>query len=151
MDPIDQRPNIGAGTPLFPGSDMPWSGPAVPARIYRPARAVTQSGPGRKDWVLEFERTVPLRIEPLMGWTSIRDPFADHRLYFPDLKSAVAFAERRSWRYRVEEPPPHRMPRKSYCDRFKYDLRLAMERAAADALAMTSDDVREQIARLADA
>ena len=148
MGLIDQGPNIGARTPLFPGSEMPWGGPVVPVRIYRPARAVTQSGPGRKDWVLEFARTVPPRIEPLMGWTTGEDPFANLRLYFPNLKSAVAFAERHGWPYSVEEPPSHRVAPKSHVDRFKYDLRTAMERPASNRRDMTVSSAREQISSL---
>jgi hypothetical protein len=148
MDERDERQNIGAGAPRLPGSEMPWDGWLVPARIYRPARSAMQSGPGRKVWVLEFERTLRPRIEPLMGWTTGEDPFANLRLYFPDLKSAVAFAERQGWPYSVEEPPSQRVAPKSYADHFKYDLRMAMERAASNTHDMTASSLREQILSL---
>jgi ETC complex I subunit-like protein len=53
--------------------------------------------------MLEFERTVPPLIEPLMGWTESDDPLAPVRLHFPDLQSAIAFAERHGWRYQVHD------------------------------------------------
>lgn len=143
-----ERQNIGAGAPRFPGSDMPWDGPLVPARIFRPARSATQSGPGRKNWVLEFDRTLRPRIEPLMGWTTGEDPFTSLRLYFPDLKSAVAFAERQRWPYSVEEPPSHRAAPRSHASHLKYDLRLAIERAASNGRDLTVSNAREQVSSL---
>jgi hypothetical protein len=55
--------------------------------------------------VLEFERTVPPTVEPLMGWTESADPFAPIRLEFPDLQCAIEFAERQGWRYDIRETP----------------------------------------------
>jgi hypothetical protein len=38
-----------------------------------------------------------------MGWTESVDPFAAVPLHFPDLQSAIAFAERQGWRYQVRD------------------------------------------------
>lgn len=95
--------------PKMPGTSM--RSDAVPtAIIYRPARSAMTSAPRPRRWVLEFEPASPLRIEPLMGWTSSDDPFRAIRLIFPDRDSAVEFAERQDWRYVVREDPPARRP-----------------------------------------
>jgi hypothetical protein len=80
-----------------------------PCRIYQPSPTVMQSGGRHKrKWVLEFEPASPRRIEPLMGWTASEDPFAQIRLTFPDLSSAVDYAERQGLDYQVVDPPARR-------------------------------------------
>ena len=39
-----------------------------------------------------------------MGWTTGGDPFATISLRFPTLSSALDFAERQGWTYRLEDP-----------------------------------------------
>jgi hypothetical protein len=76
------------------------------ARIYRPAPPPGRGGRGRfGTWLLEFDRTVPPVVEPLMGWTESADPFTPIKLHFPDLQSAIEFAERQGWRYEVRDAP----------------------------------------------
>lgn len=95
--------------PKIPGTDLNSTG--VPtARIYRPAKSAMQSAPGRNDWVLEFEPSVPKMIDPLMGWTTSRDPYAPIRLTFPDRESAIEFAQRNDWTYIVSDSPAKRRP-----------------------------------------
>jgi hypothetical protein len=91
------------------------------ARIYRPARGVTQSGFGRtKSWVLEFERAMAREIEPLMGWTSSSEPSSQVKIAFDTKDEAVAFVEKLGIAYRVEEPKPDPVRRGlSYSDNFK--------------------------------
>ena len=91
------------------------------ARIYRPSRSVTQSGRGKtKHWILDYERTQPREIEPLMGWTSSAETDSQVRLSFHTKEEAVAFAEKRGIAYRVEEPAPDPERRGlSYSDNFK--------------------------------
>jgi hypothetical protein len=55
-------------------------------------------------WLLEFERTKPSIIEPVMSWIAGDDPIAPLQLYFSDLLSAVRFAEREGWPYEVHKP-----------------------------------------------
>jgi len=47
-----------------------------------------------------------------MGWTATDDPFAQIRLSFPALASAVAYAEREGLDYTVVEPPALRPVRR---------------------------------------
>ncbi|WP_376711342.1 NADH dehydrogenase ubiquinone Fe-S protein 4 [Pseudochrobactrum lubricantis] len=88
--------------PKIPGTDLPsWDVPT--AIIYRPARSAMTSAPRPNYWILEFEPSRPLQVEPLMGYTSSNDPYRSIRLKFPDRESAVEFAEQQDWRYFVRE------------------------------------------------
>ena len=101
-----------------------WEDDRPAVRIYRPGRAVTQAGlAGTRQWLLEFESDDPQRPEPLMGWTSARDPRRQIRMAFPSKESAVAFALRRGWRAVISEPPPARRQPKRYADRLRIEAR----------------------------
>ncbi len=84
-----------------------------------------------------------------MGWTAGDDPFATIRLSSPKLQSAIEFAERHGWRYRVDEPPPQRVMLKSYADRFRYDLAGAIQRTTPYAGPAAGETTRERIDRMA--
>jgi hypothetical protein len=109
--------------PRFPGSDL--QGGGVPAvHIYRPAPPPGRGGLGRfGKWILEFERSVPPLIEPLMGWTESDDPFAPIRLHFPDLQSAIEFAERHGWHYQVHDASIPATGGKTLRNAARYDIR----------------------------
>ena len=94
--------------PKIPGTDL--TSPDLPtALIYRPARSSHTSAPIRRQhWILEFEPARAPVIEPLMGWTATEDPYRPIRLTFPDLDSAIAFAERNDWQYIVRHEPDKR-------------------------------------------
>ena len=91
------------------------------ARIYRPRRGATQSGTARtKAWLLEIERTEPLEIDPLMGWTGSTETEMQVKVSFDTREEAMAYAEKRGITYEVEEPPPDFERRGlSYSDNFK--------------------------------
>ena len=144
----DRGYDIARVAPLLPGTPMPATGPVPSVRIYQPAPSVKQSGPGRRRWVLEFERTVPPFIDPLTGWAAGADPLAHLRLEFPDSRNAIAFAERHGWSYEVEEPPRRQIVPKSYTDRFKYDLADTLQRVEPwRGPTMSNDRARELVAR----
>jgi len=91
------------------------------ARIYKPAQTAMQSGPARtKEWVLEYEPETPREIDPLMGWTSSRDMHSQIKLSFDSKEEAMAYAERAGIAYRLDEPTPRSLVRKSYADNFRY-------------------------------
>ncbi|XP_012846659.1 PREDICTED: NADH dehydrogenase [ubiquinone] iron-sulfur protein 4, mitochondrial-like isoform X2 [Erythranthe guttata] len=81
--------------------------------IYSPARTATQQGSGKVGrWKINFLSTQKWE-NPLMGWTSTGDPYAnvgDAGLSFDSEEAAKAFAERHGWEYTV----------KSYADNFKW-------------------------------
>jgi ETC complex I subunit-like protein len=64
---------------------------------------MTSDTRGAAHWVLRFERSLPLYLEPLMGWTADDDPIADVELKFGSLNSAIRFAERQGINYRVQD------------------------------------------------
>jgi hypothetical protein len=91
------------------------------AKIYRPAKTAMQSGKaGAKRWVLEFEQTIALKTEALMGWTSSADPSGQIRLYFETMEHAVAFARAHDMPHQVTEPPETKRIMKAYGDNFAY-------------------------------
>jgi hypothetical protein len=123
--------NQGQQIPRLPGGSMP-AGTRLPvAYIYRPAPSATQSGLAQtKKWVLEFEPWNARRVEPLMGWTSSRDPFASIALLrFPNRQSAIDFAERQGLPYVIRDPRTRRFRPKRYVDNFKRDPSGAMTQA----------------------
>ena len=91
------------------------------ARICRPGRGATQSGHARtKSWILEYERSTPRVIEPLMGWTSSSETTNQVKLSFDTRDEAVAFVEKLGIQYRIDEPKPDVERRGlSYSDNFK--------------------------------
>lgn len=143
--------NQSRAMPVLPGTTCPAGAELPIARIHPCPHSITQSGLGRKGWLLEFERSSAPFIEPLMGWTGSDDPFAQVHLNFPDLQSAINFAERHGWRYRVEDPPASRATLKSYADRFRYDLAEATWRARPYAGPWVSGEARARIERLTEA
>ena len=98
---------------------------ALKAKIYRPAKTAMQSGKARtRDWILEFERRSPRRIEPLMGYTASDDTLAQVKLQFETKDDAIAYAEREGLEFRVfEARDPRRRPL-SYSDNFRYDRKV---------------------------
>jgi hypothetical protein len=91
------------------------------ARIYRPAKTAMQSGLAKtKDWLLDYEPASPREVEPLMGWTGTGDMLSQVKLWFASKEEAIAYAEKNGIPYRVYEPNPRAMSKKSYSDNFKF-------------------------------
>ena len=91
-------------------------------RIFQPAKTAMQSGyAGTDKWHLEFAPGSPRVADPLMGWTSSTDTRAQVRLTFDTKAEAIAFAEKHSLPYLVEEPHQRKIRPKSYADNFRYD------------------------------
>ena len=90
------------------------------ARIFKPARAATQSGAANsKAWKLTYEPETAMAVEPLMGWTSSDDMNRQIKLSFATKDEAIAYAERNGLAYRVEEPKTVVQKVFSYSDNFK--------------------------------
>jgi hypothetical protein len=91
------------------------------ARIFKPAQSAMQQGrAGTDEWVLEFERRSPRKIEPLMGWTSSDDTRTQVRVRFPTLEEAIAYATREGIAFRIEEAKKTELKPKSYAENFKF-------------------------------
>ena len=79
-----------------------------------------QSGKGKsKEWLLEFERSLPPTAEPMMGWTS-GDTTTQVRLQFATQLEAEEYARRKGIVYDVKPVAPVRLNKKSYSDNFKF-------------------------------
>ncbi|KAL8528841.1 hypothetical protein ACS0TY_006336 [Phlomoides rotata] len=72
--------------------------------IYSPARTASQQGAGKVGrWKINF-LSIQKWENPLMGWTSTGDPYAnvgDAALSFDSKEAAIEFAERHGWAYTV--------------------------------------------------
>ena len=67
-------------------------------------RSAARFGRARQHgWQLRFERRQPVGIDPLTGWTTGTDPLAQINLRFPDLASAIRYAERHDLPYDLRE------------------------------------------------
>ncbi|KAF7128878.1 hypothetical protein RHSIM_Rhsim10G0099100 [Rhododendron simsii] len=112
--------------------------------IFSPARTATQQGSGKvgkwkinfmstqnvllKDlaWTIEILLVLLFSIRwenPLMGWTSTGDPYAnvgDAGFGFDSEEAAVAFAQKHGWEYTVKKPHTPLLKIKAYADNFKW-------------------------------
>ncbi|PCI04580.1 MAG: ETC complex I subunit [Hyphomicrobiales bacterium] len=96
------------------------------ARIYSPAKTAMQSGKNKTgNWVLEFEPESPRKVEPLMGYTASGDMKSQIKLKFPDLDSAIAYAEKHKIAYQVQKPQEARRRKMSYSENFAPDRSLS--------------------------
>ncbi|TXG52543.1 hypothetical protein EZV62_021712 [Acer yangbiense] len=91
--------------------------------IYSPARTATQQGSGKVGkWKINF-LSIQKWENPLMGWTSTGDPYAnvgEAGLCFDSEAAAKAFAEKYGWEYTVKKPHTPLLKPKSYADNFKW-------------------------------
>lgn len=92
------------------------------ARIFKPARNAMQSGKAKtKKWVLEFEPAEAKHLDPLMGWAGSGDMRAQVRLRFDTLEAAQAYADGAGLDVEIMAPPPVKVHKRNYADRFAYD------------------------------
>ena len=92
----------------------------MPARIFQKIKSSTSSGKGRLDkWILEFERTVAERADPLTGWIGSGETQPQVVLSFDTLDAAKAYAEREGIDAHVVASPPNRLKLQAYSDNFK--------------------------------
>uniref|UniRef100_A0A1D1XFJ9 NADH dehydrogenase [ubiquinone] iron-sulfur protein 4, mitochondrial n=1 Tax=Anthurium amnicola TaxID=1678845 RepID=A0A1D1XFJ9_9ARAE len=91
--------------------------------IYSPARTATQQGSGKVGrWKINFMSTQKWE-NPLMGWTSTGDPYAnvgDAALSFDSAEAAAAFSEKHGWDYVVKKQHTPLLKPKAYADNFKW-------------------------------
>jgi hypothetical protein len=94
------------------------------AYIYKPARTAMQSGTAKtREWVMEFDRSEPKEVEPLMGWTSSGDTRQQVQLLFATKEEAIAYCEQQGITYRVSDP---KLPKRrviAYADNFAFSRR----------------------------
>ena len=92
------------------------------ARIYQPSKNALQSGQANtRKWVVEYEPEEAKRNDELMGWVGSGDMRGQLKLKFENKDDAIAYAERNSIPYIVQDPKKRRQRPKSYADNFRYD------------------------------
>jgi hypothetical protein len=92
------------------------------ARIYKPARTAMQSGKAgqAEKWLLEYEPEVPLKSDPLMGYTFSSDMRRQVKIEFDTCEEAIAYAERYGIPFHLQ-PDHEAAPKKlSYADNFRF-------------------------------
>ncbi|KAJ1291647.1 hypothetical protein BS78_02G331700 [Paspalum vaginatum] len=91
--------------------------------IYSPARTASQQGSGKTGrWKINFLSTQKWE-NPLMGWTSTGDPYAnvgEAGLTFDSAESAKEFAEKHGWNYVVRKRHTPLLKPKAYAENFKW-------------------------------
>jgi hypothetical protein len=89
-------------------------------RIYKPSKSAMQSGKGSDKWIMQFVQDNSGKFkEDLMGRTSSTDMSNEIKLFFPNLESAIAFANKNFYLYEVIEPKKPLIHKKSYADNFR--------------------------------
>jgi hypothetical protein len=89
------------------------------ARIYRPAKPATQSGRFKsRFWIVKPEPRSRREPDRLIGWIGSDDTDQQLELRFPSREAAIAFCERKGWRYTLSEPHTPLLRPKSYAENF---------------------------------
>lgn len=91
--------------------------------IYQASRNVMQSGllhQNAETWRIDFDNGQARWENPLMGWTSSRDPVQAVVLKFRTREEATRYAERQGWTWTVREPHLPVLKPKSYSENFVY-------------------------------
>ena len=90
------------------------------ARILETQRKTTQSGRAQAGrWQLEFERSEPLRPDPLTGWAGSGDTDTQVRLRFPTKEAAIDYCKRRGIDFHLVEAKPVTLKLQAYSDNFR--------------------------------
>ena len=90
------------------------------ARIIELERKTTQSGKANAGlWLLEFERSQPLRPDPLTGWAGSGDTKPQVRMTFASSDAAIAYCSAKGLEYHLVPAPPVRLKLQAYADNFR--------------------------------
>lgn len=90
------------------------------ARISELDRRTTQSGKANAGrWLLEFERSEPMRPDPLTGWSGSGDTRTQVRINFATCEEAIAYAKRHAIPYHLVPATPVKMKIQAYADNFR--------------------------------
>ena len=78
-----------------------------------------------RHWLLEFPRSEPRRLDPLMGWTSSSDTQAQVRISFESKEAAIAYAEAHGIDYTMQQPAERKpvIRKRGYAENFAYERR----------------------------
>jgi len=89
-------------------------------KIYQPAKSSMQSGlKNTKKWCLEVMDIYEKKLSPTFGWISSNNTYDQVKLYFDSLESAVEFAKKNNFSYKVFNSKKRSVLKKTYSDNFK--------------------------------
>lgn len=91
------------------------------AKIYQPTKNAMQSGQSKNFWLLEFAAKQEQFVEPLMGWTGVKDTLYEVKLKFDSKEDAIAYAERNNVSFELVERSLKTIKPKSYSANFAFD------------------------------
>jgi hypothetical protein len=89
-------------------------------RIFKPTKSATQSGKNKqKKWLMEpiIEENIR-EINPMMGWTSIKNTSTQFKLSFNSLEEAVEYGKKNNLEFVVQEAKESSIKKKSYSENF---------------------------------
>jgi len=90
------------------------------ARISELERKTTQSGNANAGrWLLEFERSEPLKPDPLTGWNGSGDTNTQVRMNFESKDAAIAYCDKHGLGYHIVPAAPVRLKLQAYADNFR--------------------------------
>ena len=90
------------------------------ARIIEEQRKTTQSGKAKAgSWTLEFERSEPMRPDPLTGWAGSGDTKTQVRLNFDTKDEALAYATAKGFAIHLVPAAPVKLKLQAYADNFR--------------------------------
>ena len=90
------------------------------ARISELDRKTTQSGKANAGrWLLEFERQLAVRPDPLTGWNGSGDTRPQVRLNFASKDAAIVYCDKHGLGYHVVSAAPVRLKIQTYADNFR--------------------------------
>ena len=90
-------------------------------RIHKPSKTAMQSGRANSTrWLLDYDPADAQEADPLMGWAGSHDTNRQLKLWFDTKDEAVAYALRKGFDYKVDEPKERIVVPKSYADNFAF-------------------------------
>ncbi len=92
------------------------------AHIFRPTRTAMQSGQANtREWIFEFIPESSLFIDPLMGWSGMKDTTRQIQIAFDSQEEAIAYAKRNGLDFQLAEPKMRVIKPKSYAANFAFN------------------------------
>ena len=89
-------------------------------KIAQPVKGATQSGRAKiKKWILTYDLETRREPEALMGWVASGDTLNQVKIGFDTEEEAIAFAEKKGWKYDIVEPQSRQLKGRTYLDNFK--------------------------------
>ena len=94
------------------------------AKIYIPASSAMTSGRSKQNWVLEFDKSLSISIDPLTGTKRSKNVMSQVNLEFKSRDEAINYAKMNNIPHKVIERQEINRIKRSYADNFSYDRKI---------------------------